>query len=203
MNDMSPANLDGKMPVEPVLQHLVQLRGEDQMVITNQSSARLWPRLSCDRLDFNYNPSTMGGAVPFALGLAIAQPNREVVVLSGDGSLLMSLGCLVTVVASGVGNLSIVLLDNSVYEVTGGQKTPASESDVDYAGFARAAGFPNVSHFRELADFKCRARGVFAARGPRFLWLEVGRTPQDVFQDKHAPITERLSTFRAAIRRGA
>ncbi|MBI2481708.1 MAG: hypothetical protein HYV60_24600 [Planctomycetia bacterium] len=197
---MSPADVQGKMPVESVLQHLVQFRGGDQIVITNQSSARLWPRLSSHRLDFNYNPSTMGGAVPFALGLAIAQPDREVVVLSGDGSLLMSLGCLVTVVASRVANLSVVLLDNSVYEVTGGQKTPASESEVDYAGIARAAGFPNVSHFWDIGDFKDRAEDVFAAPGPRFLWLEVGPTPRDVFQDKHAPITERLSTFQAAIR---
>jgi len=200
VNDMSHADIESKMPVESALQHLAQLRGDDQIVITNQSSARLWPRLSCHRLDFNYNPSTMGGAVPFALGLAIAQPDREVVVLSGDGSLLMSLGCLVTVVASGVANLSVVLLDNSVYEVTGGQKTPASESDVDFAGFARAAGFPNVSHFWNLGDFKCRAREVIAARGPRFLWLEVGPTPRDVFQDKHGPITERLREFHAAIR---
>ncbi|MBI2478569.1 MAG: thiamine pyrophosphate-binding protein [Planctomycetia bacterium] len=144
----------------------------------------------------------MGGAVPFAVGLAIAQPDRDVVVLSGDGSLLMSLGCLVTVVASGVTNLSVVLLDNSVYEVTGGQKTPACESDIDYAGFACAAGFPNVSHFWDLGDFKRRLQKVFAARGPRFLWLEVGPTPRDVFQDEHAPITERLSAFQAAIRRG-
>ena len=202
MNDMRHANAQGKMPVESVLQLLAQMRAENQIVITNQSSARLWPRLSCHRLDFNYNPSTMGGAVPFAVGLAIAQPDRDVVVLSGDGSLLMSLGCLVTVVASGVTNLSIVLLDNGVYEVTGGQKTPASESDIDYAGFACAAGFPNVSHFWDLGDFKCRLQEVFAARGPRFLWLEVGPTPRDVFQDKHAPITERLSAFQAAIRRG-
>lgn len=199
---MSQADIQDKMPVASVLEHLAQLRGEDQIVVTNQSSARLWPRFSCHRLDFNYNPSTMSGAVPFAVGLAIAQPDREVVVLSGDGSLLMSLGCLVTVVASGVGNLSVVLLDNSVYEVTGGQKTPASESAVDYAGFARAAGFPNVSHFCDLGDFESRAREVLAARGPRFLWLEVGPTPGDVFQDKHAPITERLSAFQAAIRHG-
>lgn len=198
---MNHEDTSGKMPVEAVLQHVAQIRDEEQIVITNQSSARLWPRLSRHRLDFNYNPSTMGGAVPFALGLAIAQPEREVMVLSGDGSLLMSLGCLVTVVASGVTNLSVVLLDNGVYEVTGGQKTPASESDVDYAGMARAAGFPNVAHFRELGDFQCRAHELIAARGPRFLWLEVGPTPRDVFQDKAPPITERLNSFQAALRR--
>ncbi|MBC8356520.1 MAG: hypothetical protein H8E66_31455 [Planctomycetes bacterium] len=202
MSDMDHASIQGKMPVESVLLHLAQLRGDEQIVISNQSSARLWPRLSCHRLDFNYNPSTMGGAIPFAVGLALAQPEREVVVLSGDGSLLMSLGCLVTVVASGVTNLSVVLLDNRVYEVTGGQKTPASESDVDYAGLASAAGFPSVSRFADLGELQSRSEEIIAARGPRFLWLEVGPTPRDVFQDKHAPIAERLSSFQAAIRRG-
>ena len=200
MSDASHQELHAGMPVESVLRHLAQLRGDDQLVITNQSSARLWPRLSCHPLDFNYNPSTMGGAVPFAVGLALAQPQREVVVLSGDGSLLMSLGCLVTVVASGVANLTIMLLDNGVYEVTGGQRTPASGLEVDYAGLARAAGFPSVSHFWKLSDLESRLAEVFAARGPRFLWLEVGPTPREAFQDKHAPITERLSSFQAALK---
>ncbi len=62
MNNMSDADVQSKMPVEAVLQHLAELRGEEHVVITNQSSARLWPRLSSHRLDFNYNPSTMSGA---------------------------------------------------------------------------------------------------------------------------------------------
>jgi thiamine pyrophosphate-dependent acetolactate synthase large subunit-like protein len=188
-----------RMSVECALQTLVDLRPADQIVITNQSSARLWPRLSDHALDFNYNPSNMGGAVPFAVGLALAQPNREVVVLSGDGSLLMSLGCLVTAINSRVENLSIALLDNQMYEVTGGQKTPATESDIDFAGLARAAGFPNVSHFWSLDDWQNRSGNLFAAGGPRFVWLEVGPTPQEVFDDTLLPIPQRLERLRQSL----
>ena len=115
MNGTNPTDVRRSMPVEAVLQHLGQLRGNGQVVITNMSSARLWPRLFHHPLDFNYNSSTMSGAIPFAIGIALARPDRDVMVLSGDGSLLMSLGCLVTAVASGAANLSVVLLDNGVY----------------------------------------------------------------------------------------
>lgn len=187
------------MPVQRALEHLATLRGDTDIIVTNQSSARLWPRLSNHRLDFNYNPSNMGGAVPFALGLALAQPEREVIVLSGDGSLLMNLGCLVTVMASGANNISILLLDNGIYEVTGGQKTPASDSSVDYAGLARASGFPNVAQFSHLGDWQARGAGFFAARGPRFAWLEVGPTPREAFNDMLPPIDNRLRDFQQAL----
>ena len=114
------------MPVVPALEVLISLRQDDQIVITNQASARIWPRLNRHPLDLHYNPSTMGGAIPLALGLAMAQPQRHVVVVSGDGALLMSLGSLVTVVGTGITNMTIVVLENRIYEVTGGQATPAA-----------------------------------------------------------------------------
>jgi thiamine pyrophosphate-dependent acetolactate synthase large subunit-like protein len=190
-----------RMPVQPTLEHLAQLRTETDIVVTNQSSARLWPRISQHPLDFNYNPSNMGGAIPLGLGLALSQPRRGVIVLSGDGSLLMSLGCLVTVIASGATNLSILLLDNGMYEVTGGQKTPASDPPTDFAGIARAAGFGNVQGFTELEDWRQRSAGFFAAPGPRFGWLSVGPTPPEVFGDSLSPIAERTEQFNAALQR--
>src|SRR5688572_30706689 len=106
------------MSCEEALSVLSTSRRENQIVISNQTSARLWPLRSNHPFDFNYLSSTMGGAVPLGLGLAIARPDCEVVVLSGDGSLLMSLGCLISILASGVTNFTIVLLDNGSYEVT-------------------------------------------------------------------------------------
>jgi thiamine pyrophosphate-dependent acetolactate synthase large subunit-like protein len=176
--------------------HLSDQRSDQQIVVTNQSSARLWPRLSHHPLDFNYNPSTMGGAVPFGVGVALAQPHREVIVLSGDGSLLMSLGCLVTAVASGITNLSILLLDNGMYEVTGGQKTAASEINLDYIGLARAAGFPSLSNFDVLEDWQSNSAAFLASAGPRFARLVVGRTPAVVFDDSALPIGERIKFFQ-------
>lgn len=188
------------MPVQPALEHLAQLRQDSDIIVTNQSSARLWPRLSQHPLDFNYNPSNMGGAVPFALGLALSQPQRHVTVLSGDGSLLMNLGGLVTVIGSRVTNFSILLLDNGMYEVTGGQQTPAIDSRTDYAGLARAAGFGNVHKFFELEEWRARSADFFTLPGPRFGWLAVGPTPPEVFGDTLPPIAERTEQFRTALR---
>jgi thiamine pyrophosphate-dependent acetolactate synthase large subunit-like protein len=133
----------------------------------------LWPDFSDHPLDFNYNPSTMGGAIPLALGLALAQPQRDVICLSGEGALLMSLGSLVTVVDSGATNLTVVVLDNAMYEVTGGQKTPASRTATDFAGLARAAGFRTVASFAPLADWQAKAAQLLASDGPRFFCLRV------------------------------
>src|SRR4029453_17123935 len=126
----------GGMPVVPALQVLIDFRSRDQIVVTNQASARVLPKLTPHPLDLHYNPSTMGGAIPLALGLALAQPRRHVLVVSGDGALLMSLGALVTVVGAGAANLTIVVLDNGLYEVTGGQKTPAAGTSLDLAALA-------------------------------------------------------------------
>jgi thiamine pyrophosphate-dependent acetolactate synthase large subunit-like protein len=147
-------------------------------------------------LDFHYVPSTMSGAVPLALGLALAQPAREVLVLTGDGSLLMSLGCLVTVVDSGAANLTIVLLDNGVYEVTGGQKTPAAKHHVNFAGFAQAAGMPNVSHFWDLADWQDRAEAVLNAGGPRLIWLQTEPEREDYWVKPPCPMEEQVDRLR-------
>ena len=193
--------MTSRMPVEAALTHLSQRRRATDIVVSNQSSARLWPRLSTHPLDFNYNPSTMGGAVPFGVGLALARPDLDVIVLSGDGSLLMSLGCLVTAVASGATNLSLLLLDNGVYEVTGGQKTAASNIEVDYAAMARATGFRQVREFDRLEDWQSASEDFFARQGPRFARLAVGPTPKEVFQaESLPPIDERIREFQERLR---
>ena len=83
------------------LQVLHDLR-RDQVIVTTMGAAREWMRLSDHPLDFHYVPSTMGGGIPLALGIALSRPGHDVIVLSGDGSLLMSLGSLVTVAANNV-----------------------------------------------------------------------------------------------------
>ena len=88
------------MDVKAALSVLVNLRTVSEVIITNQGSAREWPKLCEHALDFHFIPSAMGGAIPLGLGIAVAQPKRRVTIISGDGSLLMNLGCLVSVVAS-------------------------------------------------------------------------------------------------------
>ena len=187
------------MPVVAALQVLADLCCDDQIVVTNQGSARIWPQLRRRPLDFHYNPSTMSGAIPLALGLALAQPQREVLAVSGDGSLLMSLGSLVTVVGSGATNLTVVLLDNGLYEVTGGQETPAARVAVDYSGLARAAGFPATAEFRELADWQAGAVDVLALPGPRFIRLVVSAAPLTFLTGITPPLADQLAALQQAL----
>jgi sulfopyruvate decarboxylase subunit beta len=186
------------MPVVDALQVLADLCSSNQIVVTNQGSARIWPKLRSRPLDFHYNPSTMGGAIPLGLGLALSQPRREVVVVSGDGSLLMSLGSLVTVVSTGATNLTIVLVDNGIYEVTGGQKTPATPA-VDYCGLARAAGYSSVCDFNAIEPWQAGAADALCQPGPRFIRLAVQPAPEEYLRFSTPPMAEQLSQLRRAL----
>src|SRR5436190_177136 len=110
----------------------------EQVVVTTMGSVAIWPQLSDSPLDFHYLPSSMGQGVPLGLGLCLAKPGRGVIVLTGDGGLLMNLGCLVTAAQHRV-PLAIVLIDNGLYEVTGGQSVPGARR-TDFAALARGAG---------------------------------------------------------------
>ncbi|HEY2415809.1 MAG TPA: thiamine pyrophosphate-dependent enzyme [Pirellulaceae bacterium] len=187
------------MDVVAALELLIDKRKANQIVVTNQGSARVWPQLNDHALDFHYNPSTMGGAIPLALGLALAQPQREVLVVSGDGALLMSLGCLVTVVGAGVTNLTVVVLNNGLYEVTGGQKTPAADSSVDFASLAGAAGFPTALEFCDLDRWRAEAASSIASVGPRFISLVVQPTPQERLRFPTPPLMKQIGRLRQAL----
>src|ERR1700739_1587098 len=73
-----------------------------------------------------YMLGSMGLAFPIALGVALAQPRRRVFALEGDGSLLMQLGCLSTIATLKPKTLSMIVMDNGIYQITGAQPTPAA-----------------------------------------------------------------------------
>jgi len=104
-----------------------------------------------------YMLGSMGLAVPIALGVALAQPQRRTIALEGDGSILMQLGCLGTVAARAQKNLIVVILDNGAYQITGGQKT-LTDQGVDIVAVARAEGLAqsawaaDESAFEEMID---------------------------------------------------
>jgi thiamine pyrophosphate-dependent acetolactate synthase large subunit-like protein len=145
-------------------------RGE-RVVITTMGSVGVWPQLSDTPLDFAYLPSSMGQGPALGLGLALAQPKRGVIVLNGDGCMLMNLGSLVTI-ANYQANLFLLILDNGLYEVTGGQ-VHAGAGHTDFAGMARAAGIKRVHTFEKLADWKIGAREALSGAGPVVVWLKV------------------------------
>src|SRR5688572_26287278 len=96
------------------LEVLVAQRGE-RVVITTMGSIAVWPQLADSPLDFHYIPSAMGQGPDLGLGIALAQPQRGVIVVNGDGCMLMNLGSLVTLAANPA-NLCLVIIDNSLYE---------------------------------------------------------------------------------------
>jgi phosphonopyruvate decarboxylase len=114
----------------------------------------------------------MGQASSHALGLAIGLPNETIVVLDGDGSLLMNLGSLVSVATAAPANLVHFVCHNAKYEVNGAFPIPGGR-DVDFCGFARAAGYPRVYEFSELADLESAIEGVLSGDGPVFVNLVV------------------------------
>src|SRR5437763_5788884 len=164
------------MTLREALEVVAAHRG-DRVVITTMSPIGVWPQLSDAPLDFAYIPSAMGHAPALGLGLALAQPERGVVVVNGDGCTLMSLGCLVTLAQSGA-NVFLLVMDNALYEVTGGQP-PAGAGRTDFAGLARAAGIGRVYAFDTLAAWEAGAAEALGGGGPAVVWLKVeGRLGQ-------------------------
>ena len=99
-----------------------------------------------------YMLGSMGLAVPIALGVAIAQPQRHVIALEGDGSLLMQLGCLSTVAMRAPKNLTVIVWDNGLYQITGGQPT-ASAATADLVAIARGSGIGKSAWAADEEDF--------------------------------------------------
>lgn len=156
-------------------------RRSDEIVVTTMSAASIWGRVSQHELDFASIGSAMGHAADFALGLALACPGKKVIALNGDGSMLMSLGTLVTVIASGTANLLLFLLENDTYEITGNQPLPAA-GKVDFPALATAAGFERVYDFDRQEDLERELPEILAGEGSAFvnLRLEPGQEPVPV-----------------------
>ena len=112
----------------------------------------------------------MGGAAMLGLGLALAQPKKKVLVLTGDGEMLMGLGSLATIAVQQPRNLAIVVLDNERYGETGMQDTHTAHG-VDLAGMAKAAGFARTLRVNTLAGVSRLKRLIYS--GKRVLFAQV------------------------------
>jgi thiamine pyrophosphate-dependent acetolactate synthase large subunit-like protein len=99
-----------------------------------------------------YMLGSMGLAFPIALGVALAQPRRRVFALEGDGSLLMQLGCLATIATQAPNNLTLIVMDNGIYQITGGQPTPAAAT-TDIVTIAQGCGLAASSWAADEDDF--------------------------------------------------
>lgn len=194
-----------RMPLLETLKVLHAVRTEGQVVVPTMGSAREWMTLGTHPLDLIYAPSAMGQAPLLGLGIALAQPDRQVIVMNGDGCMLMNLGCLVTITAAAPRNFVLIVCDNSMYEVTGQQLTAAAEparpeaAPVDYCAIARGSGFREVHQFDQLENWKAAIGGVLAARGPTFVLLKVEPVPGGAVPKSPAPAPQRAIDFAKAL----
>jgi sulfopyruvate decarboxylase subunit beta len=182
------------MTLDEALRVVADHRG-DQVVLSTMAAVGAWPAFSDGPLDFAYMPSAMGHAPGLAQGLALAS-GRGVIVLNGDGCTLMNLGCLVTL-AQTPADVKLIILENGLYEVTGGQPI-AGAGQMDFAGMARAAGLSAVS-FQHLPDWQRDGAFYLNTPGPRVLHLRIeGRLGQQTPKPPQA-MAEQLQRLRAAV----
>jgi thiamine pyrophosphate-dependent acetolactate synthase large subunit-like protein len=137
------------------------------------SNFDLW--MSGQRPQNFYMLGSMGLTIPIAFGVALAQPDRHVVALEGDGSLLMQLGCLSTIAMQAPKNLTIVVWNNGIYQITGGQPT-ASAGVTDLVAVARGCGLANSAWAADEEEFD----RLFAAAlqgGPTFIAARIDDKP--------------------------
>jgi thiamine pyrophosphate-dependent acetolactate synthase large subunit-like protein len=151
----------------------------DAIVISGRGG-RHWIGLSDTKLDIPLGDPAMGGHSGFGLGLALAQPDKRVVLFDSEGDILMSMGQLATIAEQAPANFYHFILDNEVYATTGGQPVPNAKQ-VDYAMIARGAGYPRAFNFSDLEDFSAHLPDILQAPGPVFValkvWPEVENTP--------------------------
>jgi thiamine pyrophosphate-dependent acetolactate synthase large subunit-like protein len=134
-----------------------------------------------------YMLGSMGLAFPIALGVALAQPTRRVFALDGDGSLLMQLGCLSTIAMLAPKNLTLIVMDNGIYQITGAQPTPAAET-TDIIAVAQGCGLAGSAWAADEEDFDRLIDESLSATTPRLIAARIddkpatGTTPRDPVQ---------------------
>lgn len=143
----------------------------DAIVIPGRSG-RFWVNISETSFDLPLGDPAMGGHAGFGLGVALAQPNRRVVLFDSEGDILMSLGMLPTIAEQAPANFYHFILDNECYATTGGQPVPNAKN-VAYDVLARGAGYPRTHAFIELDAFSRELPGILRSPGPVLVAVKV------------------------------
>src|SRR5262245_48275247 len=129
-----------------------------------------------------YMLGSMGLAIPIAVGVALAQPKRHVVALEGDGSLLMQLGCLSTVAMLAQKNLTIVVMDNGIYQITGSQPTASAHADL--VAVAQGCGIARSAWAADEDDFERLVERALAEGGPSLIAARIDDKPAVATTDR-------------------
>jgi thiamine pyrophosphate-dependent acetolactate synthase large subunit-like protein len=166
---MSKANLLERRSVVSAL-----LKGRKDAIVVGGLGASTYDIAAVGDHDRNfYLWGAMGGAVMIALGVALAQPEVPVVVITGDGEMLMGMGSLATVGLQQPKNLTIIVLDNEVYGETGGQASHTG-TNTDLVGVARACGIAGARAMATMAEIEVLAKTMQdISSGPRFVSIKI------------------------------
>ena len=170
----------------------------DEVVVATYSSAVEWNELNPRVLNY-FSMGAMGLASSHGLGLALAQPDKRIVVLDGDGSLLMNLGSLVTIGAVAPRNLVHFVCQNGNYEANGSHPLPNPK--VDFTGLARSAGYAKCHEFSELASFEQQIGHVLGEDGPVFATLHIERTRPLTYDYPALYAAEKRRALKAELKR--
>jgi thiamine pyrophosphate-dependent acetolactate synthase large subunit-like protein len=187
MTNEKKGTLDRREVVKAILD-----RRDDALVVTGLGS-------SCYDCGVHDHPNTfylwgaMGAAAMMGLGLALAQPSRRVIVITGDGEMLMGLGSLATIGAQKPDNLSIVVMDNELYAETGMQPTHTARG-VSLSMMAQGAGFPVAQTIYTDDELQAGIDALYQLQGPVFLDIKVSnkRYPMSIRMRDGAHIKNRF-----------
>jgi thiamine pyrophosphate-dependent acetolactate synthase large subunit-like protein len=166
-SSQSAAKLDRREAVARLL------AGRGRALLVTGLGSTTWDAAAAgDRAENFYVWGGMGGAAMIGLGVALAQPGRRVLVITGDGEMLMGLGAFATIAVQRPKNLAVVVIDNEVYGETGMQYTH-TRFGVDLAGVAAAAGFESARTVYTQSDLDTLSVALYDAPGPLFADVKV------------------------------
>lgn len=193
---MTTANDSNALERRQVVPTLLADRG-DLLVVAGLGSAA-WDISAAGDTALNFPLwGGMGGAAMIGLGLAIAQPSRRVLVLTGDGEMLMGLGSLATVGVERPANLAIVVLDNEHYGETGMQKAHTGLG-VDLVAVAKGCGFPDALLVTTMDGVRALRKTIHSGTGPLFAQIKIKASKQP-FALPPRDGAELKNRFRAAL----
>jgi len=184
---------------------VVEEQRSNGVVVTTMMGSRAWRRVSHNPERDLHVGGAMGKASSVALGLAIAQPELKVIIVDGDGSILMNLGSLVTIANKAPAKLYHIVLENGVYAMTGGQPVPGV-GRFNIAGIAKEAGYRATYTFTDLTEFATQAAKVLNELGPVLVCLkvepEIDNTPIHLRPPPARRTVDAMKDLREALARG-
>ncbi len=169
----------------------------DAIVVMTMTAHRDWPKITTNPdLDLPMS-GCMGKASSVGLGLALAKPEKRVIVFDGDGSLLMNLGSLVTIANMAPPNLIHFVFYNSIYRITGGQPIPGV-GKFSFKDIASAAGYANAYEFKDLKSLEDNIETIMKQRGPTFVCIQVA--PNKEYPGPSIKTVDIIPRFKAALK---